>query len=487
MNKTILPGGIALFISLTAQAGAPLKAASPKPATSNPAPKLEPLTFADGILTVDLEGRVRFEARSNNRDFNSLVNDDNDDAWAITRFRLGLGVKVASWLRLYAQLQDTREIDSERPNTPGIRGTEGDDNFDLRQAYAEFSDFTKFPLGLAVGRQRLSYGDQRLVADSRWGNFGRTFDAIKLRWQQDKENWLDLFAARPVQIKQDVFNDSDSADNFFGAYYSTDRVPVQTTDLYVLYRDKADTQPDLDPTNLIEPRGTWNGPAQRVTTVGTRWKSKPLHGWDYTLETAYQWGDVWQGDRTTRGLTHRAFAAHLSGGYTWEQAAWTPRLGIAYNYASGDRNPADGKNEGFLNLFPSNHGRFGDMDLFGWRNLHNLQLRLAAKPARSVEVEVAYHADWLADTSDYWYRGNGISAVRTSTPATLTAPAGLNVRTIGAGNFAGQEVDLAVKWTVNPHVALDAGYAHFFAGDYLHDTGPADDADFGYVQATVIF
>ena len=30
-------------------------------------------------------------------------------------------------------------------------------------------------------------------------------------------------------------------------------------------------------------------------------------------------------------------------------------------------------------------------------------------------------------------------------------------------------------------------YAHFFAGDYLKDTGAHDDADFGYIMATVNF
>ena len=36
-------------------------------------------------------------------------------------------------------------------------------------------------------------------------------------------------------------------------------------------------------------------------------------------------------------------------------------------------------------------------------------------------------------------------------------------------------------------LALQAGYSHFFAGSYLKDTGANDDADFGYVQATIEF
>ena len=31
------------------------------------------------------------------------------------------------------------------------------------------------------------------------------------------------------------------------------------------------------------------------------------------------------------------------------------------------------------------------------------------------------------------------------------------------------------------------GYSHFFAGGYVSATGPSDDADFGYAQATINF
>ena len=66
---------------------------------------------------------MRFEVRNNNRDLNDSINDDNDDSWVLNRLRLGLAIKPLPWLKLYGQLQDTREWDSDRPNTPGIRGT----------------------------------------------------------------------------------------------------------------------------------------------------------------------------------------------------------------------------------------------------------------------------------------------------------------------------------------------------------------------------
>ncbi len=423
----------------------------------------------------DVEERLRLEARSNNRDFDDARNDVTDDAWPLSRFRFGLTVRPAPWVKLYAQLQDVREWDGERGRVPGVNGAEGNDEFDLRQAFVEFADYDHFPLGLTIGRLGLSYGDRRLVADAVWGDFGRTFDLVKLRVQQPGW-WLDAFFARPVQIRTEVFDDHDAADNFAGLYFSSTWLPFQTTDLYVLHRDKGDNQPDLAPTNMFDPQGSWNGPAARFTTIGVRVNSTPgqLARWDYNAEFACQFGEVSSAD-------HHAFAAHAMAGYTFEQVAWRPRLGLEYNYASGDHDPADGKSQSFQNLFPSNHDKYGLMDLFGWRNLHNARVQLSAKPAKSVEASLSYHAFWLADTSDYWSRNGGSSAVR------LTTPDGRDVRTIGARSFAGQALDFVVKWTPTPWLALDLGYSHFFAGTYLRDTGPHDDADFGYVQTQVHF
>ena len=53
--------------------------------------------------------------------------------------------------------------------------------------------------------------------------------------------------------------------------------------------------------------------------------------------------------------------------------------------------------------------------------------------------------------------------------------------------YRGSEVDLVATWTVSKNVQIQGGYAHFFAGQYLADTGASDDADFGYFQATFNF
>ena len=477
----ILAGSVALIVlALPAFAG---EAGKPS-AKAKAEPEPDALTFANGILTLDIEERLRFEARDNTKDFDKSVNDPRDDGWVYNRFRLGLTITPSSWVKIYAQTQDSREWFARRGNTPGINGSEGGDYFDLRQAYVKLGNLREFPLSLTVGRQALDYGDRRLVGDRRFSNLGLTFDGVKLRLQTDKF-WVDAFAVRPVQIRKNEVNDSDSADNFFGIYGGTDILGFQTTELYFLYRDKTDAQPDLDPTNKTNPDGTYRGPAQRIATIGTRWKSKEkaLHGFDYTAEFAYQFGSLWTGAKTTPRLNHHAFALALTGGYTWEDAPWKPRLGIEYDYATGDKNSRDGSSQSFQNIFPANHQHYGFMDEFAWRNLHDARLSLRVQPHKDVELTLDYHAFWLAETTDYWFTSNANSTIRTVTPGKN----GKDVRTVGASNFAGHEIDFTTNWKVNKHLSFFVGYSHFFAGDYLRQTGAHSDADFGYAQATLSF
>ena len=448
-------------------------------------PEVTPAPAKSPLFTFDVQERLRWEIRNNNFDFDDGINSATDDNWLLQRFRIGLLVQPTSWLKIYAQAQDSREINSDRADFPGLVGAEGDDSFDLRQAYVEFGNVRDFPLTLKLGRQILSYGDERLVGSFDWNNIGRTFDAVKLRWEE--KLWsLDAFAGTVVvptrgQYNQsDLFNgnETDRTQILSGLYFSTTALNFQTTDLYALHLYE-NSNPRYQPTATGD---------TSFITLGLRMKSKlgyfartapvcdgksippapkPL-GFDYDAEFAFQKGEV-------RGMDLTAFAAHAGAGFTFD-TPWTPRLGVAYNYGSGDKNPLDGDIETFQNLFPTNHKFYGQMDVFSWQNMHDLEVSVKVQPVKSVTAKLEYHAFWLASTDDTWYRANGVATVRPLSPASRSA-----------SNFAGSELDANVQWSATKNLIIEAGYSHFFAGSYLGDTGISDDADFGYVQATLTF
>lgn len=420
----------------------------PPPAAPNP------LSFFDGKLVFDVQEKMRFESRENNFDFNDSVDSLTDDSWILNRFRVGMKWTPTPFMNIYIQGQDTREWDSDRPNVIGAMGAEGDDPFDVRQAYIELGN-AKSGWSGKIGRQIFLYGDERLVGPLEWANQGRTFDAVRLRYASEKW-WVEAFASSVVKFDDDAINQSDWFDDamrdqtFSGLYFSTTAIGKQTTDFYVFHLNEDAAAGDTS-----------------FFTLGTRMKSTAgAYGpWDYETEMAFQSGDV-------RGKDLTAFAGHWGVGYTFDHA-WKPRLALEYNYGSGDDNAADGDVDTFQNLFPTNHKFYGYMDVFSWQNLHNVAISLTAAPTKKLTARLDYHLFWLADTGDAWYRANGTTAVRPITP--------------GADSFAGSEVDLTLTYKVNKNLSFMAGYSHFFAGGYLDDTGAGDDADFAYVQAQLDF
>ena len=82
----------------------------------------------------------------------------------------------------------------------------------------------------------------------------------------------------------------------------------------------------------------------------------------------------------------------------------------------------------------------------------------------------------------------------------LRAPRGGVATTPGTGfginanysSFVGSEFTAIAGWAVTRFAQLEAGYGHFFHGDYISQTWSAPgfgarDADFAYAQVTVNF
>lgn len=433
---------LAALLLLAALTG-PAAAGPKEPVPSLPPPPPEnPLSFADGLVVLGIEEQTRFEFRENNYDFNNSLHTVNDDSWLLNRFRISLTLKPADWITLYAQGQDSREFFSDRPNIPGALGAEGDDPFDLHQGWVELgNDRTAF--SLKAGRQILSYGDQRLIGAFEWNNFARTFDAVKLRWNGGDGLWVDAFVSSVVVPDRNAFNESDADSLFSGLYAHLPKTGPQDTELYAFWLSDNNRDDDF-------------------LTLGTHLKSTPgaLGAWDYEGELAWQNG-------TAGGKDLNAFAVYGEGGYTMD-CPWKPRIGLEYSFGSGDSDAADGDQGAFQNLYPTNHPHYGYMDAFSWSNMHDAVLHLSARPAAKLTAGLDTHAFWIAETADTWRRANARSTVR---PANNKA-----------GSYAGMEIDALLTYAVNSHVTLTAGYSHFFAGEYLSDTGPADDADFVYLM-----
>jgi len=469
----------------------------------------EALRQKDPYLSVwDIGGmeRVRFEDHEGygiagvpgvpgkaNNDFRAHGADVYNAYW-LSRLRFHVGY-TEKWWSAYVEGRSSLVADDDRyaffanPLPAGMKNHKGggpeSDGIDLHQAYVTVGNHKEFPLSLKAGRQELSYGDERLIGAYAWNNIGRVFDGVKLRWQNA---WFgaDFFGTRPVIPEDGRFNTDNDHDYFSGIYASTLTIPKNTLEAYFLSRNASEHA------LADEPSPQFPQPSARdIYTLGGRLKSKPgeLGGWDYTLEGAYQFGnfrDTRAGAPTHR-QDHRAFMVAAQGGYTFNEVWSTPRLGLEYDYGSGDSNPTDNKHETFENLFPTNHKFYGSMDLVSLQNIQDAGVNLTLKPTPRLYVTFMGNALWLADTHDNFYTVAG--APRGGVTATPGNGFGVNP---GYDSFVGTEFTAIAGLAVSRWAQLEAGYGHFFSGDYIRQTWSAPgfgarDADFTYVQLNLTF
>ena len=345
---------------------------------------------------------------------------DNDYFLEKVRFRGGY---TATWWSVLAEGESSLAQNDQRWASTGPVAKKGDgpeaDSIELHQAIVGVGNLKEFPLALKVGRMEMAYGDERLIGAFGWNNIGRTFDAAKLRWQNE---WFgaDLFTSRPVIPQNGVFDVPNDYDFFSGLYATSTKIPKHLLDLYFLARNASTSAAAAVPSPQF-PQPS----ARDIYTAGFRIKSQPLAlgNWDYTVESAYQFGDFVDtraGVNTpTERLNQSAYMVTATGGYTFADFWAAPRLGVGYNYSSGDSDPFDDQHETFDNLFPTNHKFYGYMDFLSLQNISDLHASLTLKPTRKLTLELAGHGFWLANTHDSFYTVSGTARGGTSqTPGT---------------------------------------------------------------------
>ncbi|MFO0985126.1 MAG: alginate export family protein [Planctomycetota bacterium] len=377
--------------------------------------------------------------------------DDID--FVLLRTRLHADAELKDHLRTFIELQDSRSFGAE-----GSVLTD-DEGLGLHQAYLDV-DHMWDDLSLRLGRQELSYGDGRLVNALDWSNFSRTWDAAKLVYSVEG-NQLDVFASiirEGVAFKPTDPNAraADDDQNFNGIYYHNTGLQNQEFDLYCFQRRFGN-----DPfTNEEGGKGD-----VRDYTIGAREKGK-YGALDQSFEYAYQFGN-----RADDQVDAWALAAVL--GVTGDDLPGKPRLSLEYDFATGDRDPTDGKIQTFDPLFPYGHFYQGFMDVFAWKNGGDLALRLAAKPCDRWTLELALHDFRLARAEDAWYDSAG-NAIRRD-------PAG------NSGTKVGNEIDLTARVAATDNLGLYLGYGYFLPGTFVRETGDSKDMTWAFAQATVNF
>ena len=512
------------FSLLTALAALPFASraqyVSSTPARPFPGYINEHLRVADVYMSawdIGVNARERLEVKDNagftyagqNADFRDTGNgnnNDNNNSYLLTRLMPRVGY-TAKWYAFLIEGRASFSDGDERGNQraaadatkPGRALAENDRDLNIHQAYFTIGNHKEFPFSLKIGRQELVYGDQRNLGHFRWNNNARTFDAVKLRWQNPVFG-VDVFSGGIVYNDNHGFNRSHiSADHFSGAYFNFPTISANDiVESYLYSRNVTAKSATIDVDPLGNPyagvAAPFRNPAkQDLYTLGLRVKSKPLaYGpWDYGVELMHQFGNrantgptalsaaVLNGAR----LTQRAYAAVIQGGYTWTEAVWQYRLGFTYSYASGDKNSTDGTSQTFQNLFATTHLFYGYMDLNSLQNLEDLRLAFSFKPMPNMSVALEGHAHFLNRATDSWYNVAGVARAG----GAANAGTGYSISPTFSREL-GQELDVVVGWHVIPSTQIEVGVSRYFRGKYIKQslsTLGSKDANYCYVQLTL--
>jgi hypothetical protein len=400
-----------------------------------------------GQFTLDISGslRLRYEYAENyNRKEYGLK---KNDGFLLQRFRLQFDVHWEDRLRLFLQFQDARVFDYKLKDSDFISNPNKDEN-ELQQAFIETKPVTVAPVYLKLGRQVIEYGDSRIFGPGDWGNTGRVlWDAAKVRYATEKCA-VDTFYGRRIIHDPHRFNDQydRQAYGLYGTFFITRENVFDI--FYILELDNERDTPGES--------GIYGD--LRVHTTGFR-MAGAYRQFDYDTTYARQFGG-WGTDKMS------AWALHAGGGYTFS-TRWSPRLGIDYVYGSGDDDPEDGTHKTFNPAFGSMDKYYGWMNLFSWRNIINWQFSASVRPNRKLNLVLDYHIFRLAQDKDAWYS---------------TGPAYRRDKTGKSGSDVGDEIDFTIYFSVTENLNLRAGYAHFFPGDFVQNTGPHGSADWVHVQ-----
>jgi hypothetical protein len=395
-----------------------------------------------------------------------------DDEYVLHQTRLWADADVNEHLRVFIQLQDSRAW--------GVAGTtvgfavdrDGRSTLGLHQGYFDVRRLFDLPLTARVGRQEIIWGDHRLIGNFVWSNMGRTFDGARFMWETDAIH-AEAFGAivRETGFDTGIGTEGDGDESVYAARFGLKKlIPGALLELMYIQKNQHDRTSNSAITTGFAAAGDGK---VLIHNIGARIDGKlpNLEAVDYTFEAHGQFGDY--GD-----LTHRAYAFAGRAGYTFRDVAWTPRFGLEYSFASGDKDPDDSHHGTFDNLYPTNHwqGNYGFIDLVSWQNVHNARANIKVVPTAKLTAQVDYHYFWLNHSADGWYFANG-------NPAAVR-PAGGFTET---SNRLAQEVDLTLSYDLYRNVKLLAGYSYFDPQTWIKSELGDIPTQWGFIQATVTF
>jgi hypothetical protein len=367
----------------------------------------------------------------------------NTDVQLLLQSRVHVGVNHGPfWLMFEGQDSRTHFADPNDFNTNTVTN-----NFDVLQLFgsATFRNIndTGLRADLHVGRLTQHIGSGRLVGRNGYRNTTSSFDGAHFAIGNDKDWRVRAFLTSPVQIDPTHLDEDSSSRLFWGAVFETSQLSWLNGEAYYFgINDKKD--PARTRTfSTFGVRG-FQSPAKTA-----KFKKQDFGKIDYEFEGAAQTGKVNDKDLF-------AYMGHAEVGYTFN-APWFPRFNAEYDYASGTSDPSGKNTHTFDRLFGVRRADMMQTGIFGpffRSNIESVGTRFSVQPRDDLKLFVKHHVWYLAEAKDKFIGSN------------LTGDP-LQDKTGNAGRFLGHDIELVGSWKLKSNIVVEAGYEHWFKGDYF--------------------
>ncbi|AXT58827.1 hypothetical protein D1816_00175 [Aquimarina sp. AD10] len=397
-------------------------------------------------LSIDADIRPRLEYLNG---FGNLIPDNVDAGTFVQqRSRLKFAYKEEKFAA-YLSVQDV----SIWGDTPQIAAADNNNSFSIAQAWIDF----KLGKGWStkLGRQALSYDDQRIFGGLDWAMQGRFHDAALLKYTKEGFK-LDIglaFNQNGISTQTTLFDPNNGGNaravfDYKGMIYAW------------LHKDWEKFSGSLLIANNsyqnLEGQVPVDGNVNRQT-FGTHLVAKPAKGLSIMANIYGQTGEF------TEDIDLSAYNALLELTYKPGKTLF----GIGFETLSGDENGGtDGEIKSFFPIFGTNHKFNGYMDYFYVGNhannigLNDFYAKTVIKTGEKSSLLIKAHyfsgAESLGDNID---------------------------------DYLGTEVDLVFTQKLLAFATLKIGYSHMFASDSMEIlkgvTDPASTQNWGWAMLVV--
>ncbi len=388
--------------------------------------------FAQEKGEISIKGQLRPRAEYRHGVISPIGEDQKPSSFISNRARFNIGYDNG-FLSMGFGAQDV-SVWGERPQIDNNPRTTG-----INEAWARIARSGYFA---QLGRQMLTYDDDRILGTLDWNQAGRFHDALKLGYENTAHKiHLILAYNQHGQLLNSgtYYAGGQPYKTMQTAWYKYDRGAFNTSFLLMNLGFEGGTAGTVEEAPAAK--------TKNMQTMGANVNYK-INSLGLSGSVYYQTGKT----RTDRDVSAYMFALKA-------QYAFTPRVSatLGFDYLSGQKDNED-KVTNFDPLYGTHHKFYGAMDYFfassfGNKGLSDLYASVILKPVDKLTVDLTYH-NFTSQQKIYLE----------------------DVNTWGMDSGLGSEIDLTLTYPIRPYIVIQGGYSMMFGTDtFFHLKGGSKD------------